>query len=46
MFFTITPTDVSTIIGYITGMVGDFMPLLTIVIGVSVGMYIFNKIFR
>jgi hypothetical protein len=46
MFFTITPTDISTLTGYIAGMIGDFMPLLLVVIGVSVGMFIFNKIFK
>jgi hypothetical protein len=46
MFFTITPTDVTTLTGYIAGLVGDFMPLILLVIGISVGMFIFKKIFK
>jgi hypothetical protein len=46
MFFTITPTDMTTLTGYFTGLVGDFMPLILFVIGVSLGMYVFKKIFK
>lgn len=46
MFFTITSGDITTMIGYITGMVGDFMPLILVVMGVSIGMFIFNKVFK
>jgi hypothetical protein len=44
MFFTFQSTDITTLIGYITGMIGDFMPLILIVLGVSISMYIFNRI--
>jgi hypothetical protein len=44
MFFTITSGDITTMTGYITGLVGDFMPLILIVVGISIAMYIFNRI--
>jgi hypothetical protein len=44
MFFTITTADITTMIGYITGMVGDFMPIILIVMGVSIAMYIFRQL--
>jgi len=44
MFFTITEGNMTTLIGYITGLVGDFMPLILIVVGISIAMYIFNRI--
>jgi len=46
MFFTITSGNITTMTGYIAGLVGDFMPIILIVIGVSIGMYIFNRIFK
>jgi hypothetical protein len=44
MFFTFAEGDITTLISYITGMIGDFMPLILIVLGVSISMYIFNRI--
>lgn len=44
MFFTITEGNMTTLIGYITGLVGDFMPLILIVVGISIAMYIFTRI--
>jgi hypothetical protein len=44
MFFTISAGDITTLTGYISGMVGDFMPIILIVIGISIAMYIFNRI--
>jgi len=44
MFLTITTENISTLTGYISGMVGDFMPIILIVLGVSISMYIFNKL--
>lgn len=46
MFFTITAGDVTTMTGYITGIVGDFMPFILPIMGISIGMFIFNKIFK
>lgn len=46
MFFTISSGDITTLLGYITGLIGDFMPLILISIAVSVAMFIFNRIFK
>lgn len=44
MFFTIESTDISTMTGYISGLVGDFMPVIMVVLGITLAMYIFKKI--
>ena len=44
MFLTITGENITTLTGYISGMIGDFMPIILIVLGVSISMYIFNRI--
>jgi len=44
MFLTITSGDITTLTGYISGMIGDFMPLILVVLGVTISMYIFNRI--
>lgn len=44
MFFTISPENITTLNGYIAGMVGDLMPIILIVLGVAIAMYIFNRL--
>lgn len=44
MFFTITGDNITTLTGYIAGLVGDAMPLILVVLGVVVGMFIFRQI--
>jgi hypothetical protein len=44
MFFTISPENITTMTGYISGLVGDFMPVILVVLGISLAMYIFNRI--
>jgi hypothetical protein len=44
MFFDISELDITTLTGYIGGLIGDFMPIILIVLGVSVAMFIFNRI--
>lgn len=44
MFLTITQANIDTMIGYISGLIGDFMPLIMVILGVVIAMYIFNKI--
>jgi hypothetical protein len=44
MFLTITGENITTLTGYISGMIGDFMPIILIVLGISLSMYIFNKL--
>jgi hypothetical protein len=44
MFFTITSDNITTLNGYIAGMVGDLMPIILIVLGVAIAMFIFNRL--
>ena len=37
-------TDISGITGYITDIVGDFMPIIVIFFGISIGFWVINKI--
>jgi len=46
MFYTFTADNASTTIGYIGGIIGDFWPLLLIIISVSVAMLIVSKVFK
>jgi hypothetical protein len=43
-FFTIGPGDIATMTAYAGGIVGDFLPLLLVVIGVSLGIFVVGKI--
>lgn len=44
MFYTVTSQDITTLQGYIGAFIGDFMPIILIVISVVIGMYVFKKI--
>jgi len=44
MFFSIESTDISTMTGYMSGLIGDFMPVIMVVLGVTLAMFIFRKI--
>lgn len=44
MFYTISSSDLTTLNGYISGIIGDFFPIILIVLGVSIGMYVFRRI--
>ena len=44
MFYTVTSQDITTLTGYISGIIGDFMPIILIILGVTIGLYVFNKI--
>ncbi len=46
MFYTFTAENASTTINYIGGIVGDFMPLILIVLSISLGLLIVRKIFN
>lgn len=45
-FFTITTDDITASINYSASLVGDFLPLLLLIIGLSVGMYIIYSVVR
>lgn len=44
MFYTITSQDITTLNSYVAGIVGDFFPIILVVLGVTIGMYVFNRI--
>ena len=44
MFYSVTQNDITTMLSYTTGLIGDFMPVILVVIGVSIAMYVFRKI--
>jgi len=44
MFFTISGDNITTLTGYISGLVGDALPLILVILGISVGMFIFRQI--
>lgn len=44
MFFTISGDNITTLTGYIAGLVGDALPLILVILGISVGMFIFRQI--
>jgi hypothetical protein len=44
MFFEILPADITTLTGYISGLIGDFMPIILIILGITVGLFIFRQI--
>mgnify|MGYP001270036895 CR=1 FL=1 len=41
-FFTISSENVSTTIGYVKDVIGDFMPLLVVIVAVGIGLIIFQ----
>ncbi len=41
---TFSPSDITTITDYIGDIVGDFMPLIVIFFGISIGFWVVNKI--
>lgn len=46
MFFDIGTEEVNELLGYMGGLIGDMMPIILIVVGVSLAMFIFNKILK
>jgi hypothetical protein len=46
MIYTFSATDTTALIGYIGGVVGDFLPVILIVLAVSIGLFIVSKVFH
>jgi hypothetical protein len=46
MFLTISGDNIDTMTGYMGGLVGDFLPVILVVLGVSLAMFIFRKIIK
>jgi hypothetical protein len=44
MFLTITEGNITTLTGYIGGLIADLMPIILIVLGFTIAMYVFKKI--
>jgi len=44
MFFELTQTDVDTMLGYMGGLIGDLMPLILVMLGISIALFIFRSI--
>jgi hypothetical protein len=44
-FFDISATNTSAIIGYGSDLIGNFMPILVILIGIAIAVFIIRAIF-
>ena len=44
MFFELTQADIDMMLGYMGGLIGDLMPLILIILGISIALYIFKGI--
>jgi predicted RND superfamily exporter protein len=44
-FFSINASDTSAILGYGSDLVGNFMPILVILIGIAIAVFIIRAIF-
>lgn len=44
MFYTVTENDITALTNTAGGLIGDFMPIILVVIGIVLGMYVFNRI--
>jgi hypothetical protein len=44
MFFELTQTDIDTMLGYMGGLIGDLMPLILVILGITIALYIFRSI--
>lgn len=45
-FFTITETDITTMLGYVGDLVGDLTPLMLPIIAIGLGIFIFWAIVK
>jgi hypothetical protein len=45
-FFVISPENIASIISYASDLVGNFMPLLVVVIGILIGAFIIRIILK
>lgn len=44
MFFDLTQGNIDTMLGYMSGLVGDLMPLILVVLGITIALFIFRQI--
>lgn len=45
-FLTISPEDIASMVGYAADLVGNLMPVIVVILGVSIGLWVFNVIFH
>jgi putative exporter of polyketide antibiotics len=45
-FFTISPENITAMLGYAGDLVGNFMPLLAVVIGILIGAFVIRLILK
>lgn len=44
MFYTVTENDLTALTNTTGGLIGDFMPIILVVLGIIIAMYVFKKI--
>jgi len=44
MFYTITSQDITTMTGYASGLIGDLMPLILVLLGVGIALFIYRQL--
>jgi hypothetical protein len=44
-FFSINASDTNSIIGYASDLIGNFMPILVVLIGIAIAVFIIHAIF-
>lgn len=45
-FLNIGTEDITSMIGYASDLIGNLMPVIVVILGVSVGLWIFRTIFH
>lgn len=46
MFFDLTQDNIDTMLGYMSGLIGDLMPLILVVLGITIALFIFRGIVK
>ncbi|MDD4408165.1 MAG: hypothetical protein PHX19_03880 [Bacilli bacterium] len=44
MFLTISEENITTLIGYMSGLITDLLPLILVILGISIAIFIFRSI--
>ena len=44
MFFDLTEGNITTMLGYMGGLIGDLMPLILVILGITIALFIFRAI--
>jgi len=46
MFFTISEQNISDILGYAGDLIGDMMPLIVLILGLAIGVFVVRILFK